>query len=115
MQLRNNIIELHRGDYFALPIYINYGNRFRILRYVLRPKDKIYVSIAEPNQPWECSLIKKVLTRKDFDKRRNVILEILPEETEFVMPGKYYLEAKIVLPSGITHTLIPKRQFWIVE
>ena len=31
------------------------------------------------------------------------------------MPGKYYLEAKIVLPSGITHTLIPKRQFWIVE
>lgn len=111
----NNISEMHRGDYFRVPIFINLGDKFHIKQYVLRPGDKLYVSIAEPNQPWEHSLIKKVLTRKDFDGRKNVMFKLLPEETEYVMPGKYYIEVKLVLSTGRVYTVFPKRQFWIVE
>ena len=34
-----------------MPVYLNKGDRFRMKQYVLRPLDKVYVSIAEPNQP----------------------------------------------------------------
>ena len=48
----HNIFELHRGDSFELPIYINLGeDRFHLDRYTLGKGDKLYVSIAEPNQP----------------------------------------------------------------
>ena len=114
MILRNNIVELNRGDYFACPLFINLGDKFRPKQYVLRPKDKVYVSIAEPNQVWEDSLIKKVFTRRDFDKRKNIIIELLPEETENVMPGRYYLEIKLVSGEKV-FTVLKKTQFWIVE
>ena len=113
--VQNNIIELNRGDSFEIPIFINVGERFEPVRYVLRPQDKVYVSIAEPNQPWEFSLIKKVLTRVDFNKKRDVVFKLDPIDTEYVMPGKYYLQAKIVLGNGKVYTILPKRQFWIVE
>ena len=98
-----------------MPVYLNKGDRFRMKQYVLRPFDKVYVSIAEPNQPWEFSLIKKVLTCKDFDKRNNPVLVLRPQDTEFVMPGKYYIEMKLVLGNGKVKTIFPKHQFWIVE
>jgi len=109
--IRNNIIELNRGDYFQIPIYINAGNKFDPKRYILRPDDKLYIGIAEPNQPFEFSLIKKVLTRKDFNNKKDVMLRLEPKDTEYVMPGKYYLEAKLALANGRVYTIIPKRQF----
>ena len=113
--VQNNIIELNRGDSFEIPIFINVGERFEPVRYILRPEDKVYVGIMEPNHPFECSLIKKVLTRSDFNKKRDVVFKLDPIDTEYVMPGKYYLEAKIVLGNGKVYTILPKRQFWVVE
>lgn len=107
----NNIFSVTRGDSFEVPIFINMGDKFRIKQYILRPNDKVYISIAEPNQPWEHSLIKKVLTIKDFNLRNDVILRLDPQDTEYVMPGKYYLEGKIRLGNGKVCTILPKRQF----
>ena len=111
----SNIYEIHRGDNFSVPIIINLGDKFRFKQYILRPKDKVYVSIAEPNQPWECSLIRKTLTRKDFDSHKNAVFKLEPQDTEFVMPGRYYIEIKIQLSNGKVHTILPKKQFWVVE
>ena len=110
-----NILSIARGDNFEIPIFINVGDKFHIKQYILMPEDKVYISIAEPNQPWEFSLIKKVLTRRDFNERNDVVLKLSPIDTEKVMPGKYYLEGKILLGNGKVYTILPKKQFWIVE
>ena len=49
--VKHALFDVHRGDYFQLPLFINVGDRFKPKQYVLRPNDKVYVSIAEPNQP----------------------------------------------------------------
>ena len=106
-----NIISIARGDSFEIPIYINAGDKFRIHQYILEPEDKVYISIAEPNQPWEFSLIKKILTTKDFNYFNDVVFKLEPTDTEKVVPGKYYLEGKILMGNGRVYTILPKKQF----
>ncbi len=103
----NNIFSLHRGDSFEIPIFINKGDKFDIHRYVMGPYDTLYVGIMEPNSPWEFSLIKKVYTFKDLNTHGDVVFKLDPIDTEYVMPGKYYLEAKIVLGNGKVYTILP--------
>ena len=107
--IENNIIELHRGDSFQLPLFINAGDKFDFKRYLLRPGDKIYFSVAEPNQPWEHSLIKKIFTRRDFNEKGDIIIRLEPKDTEYVMPGKYFYEIKLVTKAGVA-TIYPKHQ-----
>ena len=62
MQLKfaNYLTELHRGDNWQQPLFINEWDRFHIKQYILRPGDKVYMSIAEPNQVWEDSAISDI-------------------------------------------------------
>ena len=44
------------------------------------------------------------------------MIKLEPEDTENVMPGKYFMEIKLLLgKTGRVYTIMPKRQFWVVE
>lgn len=116
----NGMVTIHRGDTFKYPLFINAGTQTRPIRYRINSKDQIYLSICEPNQPFECGVIRKVFTKKDTNRLGDVILKLDRSDTEKVVPGTYYITARIRLPSKPTgeirvETILPKKKFIIYE
>lgn len=109
------IVTLSRGDTFQAPIFINAGNDLSPLRYVLAEGDKLYVGIMEPNQPFETALIRKVLTVENLNDRKDAVLTLTPEETEKLLPGKYYYSVKLQKASEAVNTVIPERIWYIIN
>ena len=112
----NQIMSIYRGDTFRAPIFINVGSRKKPIRYILRDGDELYVGISEPNKPFEESIVRQVYTSKDLNANRDVEIRLRPIDTEFLMPGRYYLSVK--LKAGCCNkiaTIIPKKQFFILE
>lgn len=115
----NGIITLHAGDSFVAPLFLNAGNIVFPMRYSLKEGDKVYVGIMEPGQPFEHALIRKVLTIDDLNVYGDPELKLSPEDTERVMPGLYYYEAKLVMTdehgNEIIQTVIPKKKVYVLE
>ena len=109
------IVTLSRGDTFQAPIFINAGNDLSPLRYVLDEGDKLYVGIMEPNQPFETAIIRKVLTAKDLNEKKDAVLTLTPEDTEKLLPGKYYYSVKLQKANGVVNTVIPERIWYIIN
>ena len=115
---KNGIITLYAGDSFAAPLFLNAGTRLYPMRYVLEEGDKVYVGIMEPGQPFEHALIRKVLTKDDLNAYGDPELTLRPEDTEMVMPGLYYYEAKLVVTKDgkeTIQTVIPKKKLYILR
>ena len=115
---KSQVITMNRGDSLLYPIFINAGTKLLPIRYTLGAGDTLYVGISEPNQKWEDALIKKVYTEADLNQYGDVDLKLVPEDTEHVLPGLYYYEAKLVHESEegtIVTTIIPKKKLYIVE
>lgn len=102
---------VNRGDSYSLPITINQGNILYYNPYILQEGDVIYVGITEPGQAFENAIIKKVITHNDAINDV-YMFELLPQDTEYLMTGKYYIEMKLKHNDKVTTILTPK-QFWI--
>lgn len=117
----NGIITVHRGDSFKLPLVINFGTSLEPVYYNMPENDIIYFGVMEPNQPFENALIRKKLTNKDMDDKGNIIIKFRPQDTQCVLPGKYYYQVKLQRfnsddPEDYeVDTVIDKTQFFILE
>jgi hypothetical protein len=117
----NNIIELTRGDSARYPLFINQGSDIDPSRYDLKDKDELYLGIMEPNQPFECALVKKKYTKASIklDQEDNILIKIEPEDTVALIPGKYYYQIKLRKYTEYGDydviTIIDKTEFWVQE
>lgn len=128
----NGIITVNRGDSFRFPLTINFGTTLEPNTCGLRDHDKIYFAVMEPNQPFECALIKKVFTSEDVNEKDEVVISFKPKDTLCVLPGKYYYQIKLQrfhkkldengkeldewdLDDYDVDTVIDKTQFFIME
>ena len=115
----NGIITLHAGDSFVAPLFLNAGDLINPVRYTLEDGDRLYVGIMEPGQPFERALIRKMLTKDDLNAWGDPELKLSPEDTERVMPGLYYYEAKLVTAdeegNETVQTVVPKRKVYVLE
>lgn len=117
----NGIITMNRGDSFYFPLTINAGTNLEPLLYSLTPTDNVYFAVMEPNQPFENALIRKKFTFNDCDENGNVIVRFKPQDTQCVLPGKYYYQVKLQRfnsedPNDYeVDTVIEKTLFWIME
>ena len=112
---RQRILSMNRGDTFRTPLFINVGTKLKKRRYILSYDDTVYLSIAEPDQPFERGVLRQVYTRKNLNKKGDVLINIGSDETEDLVPGCYYLEIKIKLTNGAVRTIVPRRKFYIYE
>ena len=112
----NGFIRLARGDSFRMPLFINVGSVWCPIRYNIDedPNAKLYLGVMEPNQPFELAIIKKVYT-KDSEKSKlgDIIIEFEPNDTLYLLPGKYYYEIKLERGDKTVNTIIPKTEFVI--
>ena len=116
----NGIVTVNRGDSFELPLILNIGSAIDYQAYIPTDKDTVYVGVMEPNQPFETALIRKVATAEDVDKHGHVIVRFWPEDTECVLPGKYYYQVKLRTFDAAAQrydveTIIDKTLFYIQE
>lgn len=112
-----NYFTMNRGDSYELPLVINGGTEFNPKKYILSDTDKIYVGIMEPNQSFEDALIRKVITScSATDCKGNPLFILEPEDTEYVLTGKYFITAKLVQNfngSIRVTTILPMKEFFI--
>lgn len=122
----NQIISIYRGDSFSTPIFINIGSKFSPVRYILGDDDELYVGITEPNKSFEESIVKKVYTYKDLNENLDPEFILRPIDTEYLMPGRYYLTVKLKKTDDYNYnldcpnsykvvTVVNKKQFFILE
>jgi len=91
----NQIITMHRGDTFSVPVYISTGTSIEPEHYVLDQYDTVYFGICEPNMPWEKAIVRKAYTKDDLDANNNINIGLDVKDTEFLLPGEYYYEIKL--------------------
>lgn len=117
---RDGIISLTRGDSFSVPLFINNGSQLKPERRILDDKDEIFLGIMEPNQIFECALIKKKFRKENTNKKGDVVIKLSPEDTVNIIPGKYYYQIKAKLYRSDTdsfdvNTIVDKKEFFITE
>ena len=128
----NGIITVTRGDSFKFPLTINFGSTLTPENYGLKKHDKVYFAVMEPNQTFECALIKKVFTVDDVNENQEIEISFKPKDTQCVLPGKYYYQIKLQrfhkkldssgqeidewdLDDYDVDTVVDKTQFFIME
>lgn len=117
----NGVITVNRGDSFSLPMMLNYGTTLEPLKYQLSHKSIVYFAVMEPNQPFETALIRKKYTSDDVDKDGNVVIRFRPQDTQCILPGKYYYQVKLQRFNSDNpedyevDTVVDKTLFYILE
>lgn len=117
----NGIITVNRGDSFYFPLTLNCGTEMEPISYIIDDRTYVYFGVMEPNQPFECALIRKTFTHEDCDEEGNVVIRFRPQDTQCVLPGKYYYQIKVQKflsddPEDYTvDTVVDKTLFWIME
>ena len=114
----NGIIVLSRGDSCELPLFINAGTDLEPIRFDLTKNSQaiIYLSIMRADQYFENGFLRKMYSKNNWKLTEfgDLIVEFLPKDTQYVMPGKYYYEVKADLNgSNYINTIIQKTEFWI--
>lgn len=114
-----SIVRLNRGDTFKRPLFINVGTWLDPVRYKLQDGDKLYFGVLEPNKLWEQSILRQIYTKdtSEFTEDGDVYIKIKPEETEYLIPGTYYYEIKLlrkVDEEDEVTTVVPRTLFYIV-
>lgn len=117
----NGIITVNRGDSFRLPMVLNYGTNLEPMNYQMSQNSVVYFAVMEPNQPFEDALIKKKCTMDDVDADGNIVIKFRPQDTQCVLPGKYYYQVKLQRfnsndPEDYeVDTVVDKTLFYILE
>jgi len=91
---KNNNIVLVRGDSFDFTVYIE-DDSIDSQEYILQNDDVLYFGIMDPNQPFECALVRKRYTVDDLDSEGHITIVLDPEDTEDLIPGVYYYSVKL--------------------
>lgn len=115
---KNGFISLTRGDSFKAPLFINHGTVMCPTRYMIgrHPEATLYVGIMEPHQIFEEAIIKQIYNSKsNINEHGDVMIALRPEETEYLLPGKYYYEIKLDLGDGRLDTITPKTEFFVLN
>lgn len=119
----NGIVTLTRGDYGEIPLFINQGNKLYPIRYSLLKDDHsafIQFFLMQADQSFDDPIIKKTYTTESpHTDQRDLIIQIEPDDTLYLTPGKYYYSVRLIMKlqdgSYKTITVIPKRLFFIKE
>lgn len=90
----NNMVTLTRGDTFERPLFLNKGTELKPIRYELKTDDKVYLAITEPNQPFECAIVKKTYGRENLNINGDIVIRLESQDTELLKPGQYYYTIK---------------------
>ena len=123
------MITMNRGDSWQTEIFVNIGTELQPIGYHLDEGEYVYFGVMEPNQPFEHALIRKRIDMSSASEDMptgyyNIGFEV--EDTEFLMPGHYYYEVKLLRKrkdsEGVViedkfdvDTIIPKTKFVIYE
>jgi len=112
-----NIISITRGDDFFVPLFINCGKKVCPQNYHMQPYDALYVSVMEPNQPFDQGVIRQVITSDELARTEDglYMLHFYSEDTENLLPGRYYLEIKLRLYNNNICTIVNKAKFYIYD
>ena len=108
-------VVINRGDTVNFLLFINKGTEMQPLRYIPQEGDTIFVGITEPNQPFECAILKQKYTNANLNADGDVVIKLTPKDTECLKPGKYFYEIKLKFANEEVNTIIPQRQFNIEE
>lgn len=117
----NGIITINRGDSFKFPLVLNAGTNLEPEDFDIPYRSVVYFAVMEPNQPFEDALIRKKYTFDDCDENGNIMIRFRPQDTQCVLPGKYYYQVKLQRfnsedPEDYeVDTVIDKTLFWIME
>ena len=118
----NRIVTMNKGDSIKVPLFINAGDETELIRYILQEGDKLYFSVMEPNAPFECGVIRKILTKDDLNAYGDAVVKLGLNDTQYLQSGIYYYEAKLVKQPENTSiigsefdsfTVIPRTKFVI--
>lgn len=104
---KNNNIVLVRGDSFEFTVYIEDDSIDGGI-YTMKDDDVLYFGIMDPNQPFECALVKKRYTVDDLDSEGNVNICLDPEDTLDLIPGIYYYSVKLHRMSNTSEEYVDK-------
>lgn len=117
----NGVITVNRGDSFEFPVTLNLGTNLLPRYHTMDTNSVVYLGVMEPNHPFEDALIRKRYTVEDTDEKGRVIVKFKPQDTQCVLPGKYYYQIKLQVcnPNDASdyevYTVIDKTQFFITE
>lgn len=118
---RNGIIEINRGDYAEIPLFINQGDKNYPIRYSLTKDTKATVvfGIMTPQQTLNNAIVKKYYNNNSpHTSQKDLIIVLEPRDTLRLTPGKYYYSVDVNLQEHgetCSHTVIPKRIFIVKE
>lgn len=111
---KENIITLTRGDSITIPLFINQGTKFTPIRYKLADEDSVYIGITYPNQSFENAVIRKKYTSKDLNKNGDVEVKFNQCDTQYLTPGTYYYEVKLLRRNKFIDTIVSKTFFYLI-
>ena len=126
----NGFITITQGDSFQSPLFINQGTFTVPVRWSIvdHPEATVYFGVMECHQLFGNALIRRYYhydSKKTDDflndfgdtinKYGDIVVTIRSQDTEYLLPGKYYYEVKIDFGDGKIDTVIPKTEFFILE
>ena len=115
------IVKIFRGDSNKLVLNIKSGNSLNYSDYSLEQDDVVYFGLMEVHQKFEDAILKKVYTSQDVNEEGNIIIDINPLDTEYLLPGKYYYSIKMKKNKTSKDddydvcTLVKETEFWILN
>lgn len=115
----SSTIRINRGDSFEAPLFINDGNCLDPQRHIIEEDEKVYFGVIEPNKFWEQAIIKQIYTSEsEKTEDGDIIIKISPDETEYLIPGTYYYQIKLVKYENNevknVRTVVPTTLFYVL-
>lgn len=115
---QNGIVTMMRGDSLTMTIPIPVGSSTLPSYRGLRLTEKLYFGVMEPNQAFEDAVLKKVIDASCVtDDNGYPVLILDPEDTEYLLVGKYYYMIKLREVDSYGHafvkTIVPPTLFWL--
>lgn len=94
----NRIVRIKKGSNVSIPLFINQGTKIQPRRFSLLscPNSELYLGVMMPHQDFENALIRKKYTEQSpHTEERDVIVSFVENDTKSLIPGNYYIEAKL--------------------
>lgn len=118
----NNIIQLNRGDSFAVPLFINIGSSVYPIRFNVSNRNdwSVYFGVMECNQKFEDAIIKKTWTKSNasITPEGDLIVKLEPDDTMLLCPGMYFYQVRMEYQTKdgqVESCITPLTQFWIMD
>lgn len=91
----NNIIIMTRGDSLEFKPTRHVLGRYN--NYELKDGDALYFGLMYPGQRFEDAIIRKMFTANEVNSLTDFVIELKPEDTVDLVPGKYFYALKLQL------------------